>query len=73
MSRMFRLLPLLALGALLACNRQAPPPPAPAAAPPPNVVKRTEAEVDASIKANTESLDQAIDTQSTGASGEPPR
>jgi len=72
MSRMFRILPLLALGTLLACSREAPPP-APAAAPPTNVVKQTEAEVNASIKANTESLDKAIDAQSTGAGSEPPR
>lgn len=67
--RSSRALLLLALGGLGACSREAPPPP-PAPAPT-NIVKETEAQVNASIKANTEALDKAIEAQSAGA--EPPK
>ena len=65
-----RLWSLLVLGALAACGQPAPPPPAPA---PTNIVKQTEADVNASIKANTEALDRAIEAQSTGTGAEPPK
>lgn len=51
-------------------GKRPPPPPAPA---PTNIVKETEAQVNASIKANTEALDKAIEAQSTGAGAEPPK
>jgi len=69
-SRSSRALLLLMLGSLAACGQEAPPPPAPA---PTNIVKQTEAQVNASIKANTEALDKAIEAQSTGAGAEPPK
>lgn len=70
-SRSSRALLLLMLGSLAACGQEAPPPP-PAPAPT-NIVKQTEAQVNASIKANTEALDKAIEAQSTGAGAEPPK
>ena len=69
--RSSRALLLLTLGGLAACSPEAPPPP-PAPAPT-NIVKETEAQVNASIKANTEALDKAIEAQSTGAGAEPPK
>ena len=69
--RSSRALLLLMLGGLAACSQEAPPPP-PAPAPT-NIVKQTEAQVNASIKANTEALDKAIEAQSTGAGAEPPK